>query len=407
MEIDVHCSSTPPRASAPDQRAEEPTALLERARLVMDHNWDAEHGYTRPNAATYPWMWLWDSCFHAVIYCALGDERALIEATSVFRWQTEDGMVPHMGYQQNEAYGRRSWHSSGGSTITQPPLYGHMLRVLSESGFDVSPLVDHATAGLQFLFEHRVLPNGLIGIVHPWEAGTDDSPRWDPWLTGSRGRSSWSTVKSRLVTSLEVSRHGSTLSNPLFSVAPASFNALVAFNGLELAAVTGDEDLRGACLELAEVLDSTFDDELCTWKDVAADGSTTSEVRTIESLLAALVSPKPDRVRRALVAAIDPDGFGLPFGPSGVDPREPCFEPSTYWRGTAWPPLTYLLHLAARRSGHTDVMLDLDERARRSASQSGFAEYVNPLTGAGLGAVPQSWACLPVVSAVWEAAPLG
>ena len=72
----------------------------------MDHNWRGDHGYTMPSRETYPWMWLWDSCFHAVIYATLGDDRALLEAQSVFRWQTPDGMVPHMGYQADEAFGQ-------------------------------------------------------------------------------------------------------------------------------------------------------------------------------------------------------------------------------------------------------------------------------------------------------------
>ena len=79
----------------------------------MDYNWLGEHEYTMPNRVTYPWMWLWNSCFHAIIYAALGDERAMLEANSIFRWQTEDGMVPHMGYQAEQNIGRLAWRSHG------------------------------------------------------------------------------------------------------------------------------------------------------------------------------------------------------------------------------------------------------------------------------------------------------
>ncbi|MCU1363848.1 MAG: hypothetical protein JWM55_1676, partial [Acidimicrobiaceae bacterium] len=129
---------------------------------VMDGNWVPEHGYTQPGTG-YPWMWLWDSCFHAIIYAALGDERAVIEASSVFRWQARDGMVPHMGYQRDPAYGRQAWRGNGGSIITQPPMYGHALRELDARGFDVSHLIEPATAGLRFLLRERRLPSGLFG----------------------------------------------------------------------------------------------------------------------------------------------------------------------------------------------------------------------------------------------------
>ena len=50
-------------------------AILSRARAVLEAHWTA-HGYCVPNPTTYPWQWLWDSCFHAVAWAALGDERA-------------------------------------------------------------------------------------------------------------------------------------------------------------------------------------------------------------------------------------------------------------------------------------------------------------------------------------------
>ena len=67
----------------------------------MEAHWQPE-GYTVPNAVTYPFAWLWDSCFHAVIWAALGDDdRALTELAHVFRCQDErTGFVPHIDYQR-------------------------------------------------------------------------------------------------------------------------------------------------------------------------------------------------------------------------------------------------------------------------------------------------------------------
>ena len=84
--------------------------------------------------------------------------------------------------------------------------------------------------------------------------------------------------------------------------------------------------------------------------------------------------------------------------PGGVHRDEPTFEPTTYWRGPAWPQLTYLLWVAAdRRRPIAAAADDLAGRLVAGARRSGLAEYWHPDTGAGLGAVPQSWAALAAV----------
>jgi len=369
----------------------------------MDANWLGVHEYTMPSRDTYPWMWLWDSCFHSIIYAALGDERALLEAESVFRSQTPDGMVPHMSYPADVAYGRVAWGMNGASILTQPPMYGHMLRVLDEQGFNVAPLIERATAGIRFILRERKASTGLVNVAHPWETGADDSPRWDPWCVEGTGHAEWGSVKDRFVRSLVVNAHGAAVSNPLFAVAPASFNALVAFNARELAEVSNDPALRNESIELAEALDDNFDEELVTWVDVASDGTTTSSIRTLDALLPVLVTPRQKRVERALRQTIDSTAFGAPFGPCGVDQRENVFAADAYWRGAAWPQLTYLLFVAATRSEHLDIRDTLASNAIRAALRSNFSEYLNPITGVGHGASLQSWACLPIAMLPKEA----
>jgi hypothetical protein len=367
------------------------------AREVMDANWVETYNFTQPNRATYPWMWLWDSCFHSIVYAALGDDRALLEAKSVFRWQTADGMVPHMGYQTDEPFGRAAWSSLGGSTITQPPMYGHMIRVLHERGWDVAPLVEPATLGLNFLLQHRRLPSGLVGVVHPWETGMDNSPRWMPWSSDAMN---WRATKDEMVRSLVVNESGAAVRNPRFSVAPASFNALVVFNALELASVCGDDGLRRDALAVGDALEECFDETLETWVDRGPDDTVTSTVRTLDSLLPALVTNNPDRARRTLELTQEDHVFGARYGPSGVDQREASFDPDGYWRGAAWPQLTYLFYVLSERASGIDIRDVIAHQAVEAAISSRFAEYFNPLNGEGRGAIPQSWACLPV--AMWR-----
>src|SRR5437868_12155664 len=97
------------------------------SRRALERNWVAEAGFTMPNRRKYPWQWLWDSCFHAIAWSALGDARCLTELESLFSLQLGSGFMPHMGYQTDPPRSLALWHSAGRSDITQPPMYGHAL----------------------------------------------------------------------------------------------------------------------------------------------------------------------------------------------------------------------------------------------------------------------------------------
>ena len=72
--------------------------LAAACRRVLDGAWDPA-GYTKPSPERYPWQWLWDSCFHAIVWAHLGEtDRAVAELRNVFAHQADDGFVPHMTY---------------------------------------------------------------------------------------------------------------------------------------------------------------------------------------------------------------------------------------------------------------------------------------------------------------------
>jgi glycogen debranching enzyme len=125
----------------------------------------------------------------------------------------------------------------------------------------------------------------------------------------------------------------------------------------------------------------------------------TAAVRTLDALLPVLVSADDAAVGSALAEVVDDRAFGGSFGPAATHRLEPTFDPVAYWRGPAWPQLTYLLWVAAARRGDWSVAAALSTRLVAGARQSGFAEYWHPDTGQGLGAVPQTWTALAAVVA--------
>lgn len=331
----------------------------------MRAHWQSE-GYTVPNAVTYPFQWLWDSCFHALIWLELGEaDRSIAELRHVFRLQHRDGFVPHIDYERDPAFHAGFWGCPGASVLTQPPVHGHAIAELRRRGVAVpDELVEGSARHIRWFLENRPHPSGLVSARHPWETGCDDSPRFDHWGAGDRDR--WFGVKGAMVRDLPDNG---------FDCAPVSLGALVAWSAREL----GLEDRR--LDELASALVATWDDELATYVDRGAAEQSSGRARTLDGLLPALIDS-----RREAITAID--ALVAPFGPRGVHRDEPSYDPGRYWRGGVWPQLAYLAWCAGA---------DVAAPTVRGATTSGLAEYWHPEDGTGLGATPQSWAGLTIL----------
>jgi glycogen debranching enzyme len=350
---------------------------------MLHAHWRAE-GFTVPNTTVYPWQWLWDSCFHALVWLELGEgDRAVTELATAFAHQDATGFVPHVTYHGAPGHLASFWERPRCSSITQPPIYGHSIAALLEAGVDVpASLVESAARGFRYLFAGRARhPSGLVAVVHPWETGCDDSPRFDHW--GAADPARWYDVKGALVASVERGDEGEPIANAAFVCAPAGFNALLAWSARRLAGVTGDDWLRRSADEVADALADRYDADLGVWVDAGDADTTSGRTRTLDGLL-------PLLVHEVQVAA--GPGWAGEFGPPGVHRDEPVYEPSRYWRGGVWPQLAYLLSRA-----RAPLAAGVAAATVRGAEASGLAEYWHPDTGAGMGAIPQSWTGLALV----------
>jgi len=361
-----------------------------------------------PNPATYPHLWLWDSCFHAVVWAHLGDERASRELEAVLEGQLSDGLVPHMRY-GGQAPDTWLGPLRTTSSLAQPPMFGHAVKVLLAHGITPSPqVVSRARRGLDWLWTHRRTELDLLYVVHPWETGNDHSPRWDGWGAPGRtrddydraARTAWNKLRMGDVTFHD---DGAAAWSSAFVACPAGFNAYVAFNLAELAQVLDDPTMAERARRIATAMDEhLWDDEQSLWADLALVGGHGSLDATpiSDGVMGALVTSDAGRAEAALAQLELPHRFGARFGPTNVARSHPAYDPGMYWRGAAWPQLNYLLWLALRRWQRLDEATALALRTRGSAVRSGWAEYWDPETGAGLGAVPQSWTGLAVAMTV-------
>jgi glycogen debranching enzyme len=247
----------------------------------------------------------------------------------------------------------------------------------------------------------RRLRDGLLVIVHPWESGADDSPRWDSWVGSTRWRRRrWTHFDRWVLESTVFADGGEAVENRVFVAAPAAFNAIAADAAATLGTLLGDESWLARGRELADALDATaWDDTTGLWADIAFTGGGPSvRVPTLDGVLPALCTADAAKSARALDQLNDPRRFGGPFGPRYLCPDDDLYRPNRYWRGSCWPQLSYLCVLAALRWNRYDIAARIASSAAAGVCRSRFSEYWNPETGRGHGARPQTWAALVVAA---------
>ena len=432
--------------------------LRERSAAVMESHWrqgesHKKWGYTCPNPERYEWQWLWDSCFHAVIWAELGEaDRGLLELETLLATMEPSGFLPHINYVADPEAAKEFWGRAGASTITQPPMFGHAIAELVRGGVDVpEELAEKAAKALRFFSAHRIHePSGLVILCHPWESGADDSLRWDSFYPVPYGHPSWQDEKMKLLATIQRDSNGTPLSNPLFPVASAWFTTSVAFNITELASTT-DALAASEADGLVEAIENSWDDDLRTWVDAAtsenSDASTegartrridavtnenpdastegaqerridaatsesqisddsagekgfpssTSSAPTLEALLGILADRNEDRLAKVCEDLFNPEKYGAPYGPAGASQSHKAYDGHGYWRGAAWPQLTYLFIHALRAIGRLKEAQTLIAQLQNGAIISDFAEHWHPQTALPGGATPQSWTALAVV----------
>ncbi len=440
-----------------EAQAKIPPDLGLRAEAVLRHNDMGDWTRAAPNL--YPHQWSWDSGFIAMGLAHLDTGRAARELTTLFAHQWKNGKVPHIVFNPEApptSYfpGAEHWASAGvfpdappappyTSALCQPPT--HALGALRV--WELAAGTDREVAR-RFLREmypkllawHRYLAtardpegSGLVTIYHPWESGTDNSPRWDSPLEAVQvgdlppytrydlqhvdhpaerptdaeyARYLW------LVELIKVARcdeaeiyesHPFLVKDVLFSAILVAANEALA----EIARVVGapEEDValvEGWIERGRGGLEGQWDEGLGLSLDRDVLTGSSLGVRTIAGFAPLVAGDVDDKRLQALLRTLyspfflrDPE-LRRPLPPS-TSPEEPAFHPRSYWRGPVWPVITWLLWRSLADAGENGRAEDLCQAALQELSLGGFAEYFEPFTGEPLGSDNQSWTAAVVL----------
>jgi hypothetical protein len=408
------------------------TVTVGAARAILRDN--DRGGYTVPTAGLYPYQWNWDAAFVAMGWMTFDELRAWRELERLLEGQWADGMVPHIIFHAGKTDyfpGPDVWKTRAPlptSGISQPPVLATSVRRCWEAARDRTLAEDRAAALYpKILAWHRWWvaardPEraGLVGCLHPWESGMDNSPAWDAAFarvslmpTTPIRRSDTGHVGADMRPSDDFYRRVIALidlyasldwepralwARTPFKVADVAINAILHRGNRDLLALA--ERFGGAAerAEISERLELTAAAINRLWSETAGLYLPLDMIsgQLIEAPISAGFLPLwagvADAARvKTMSATLQRWATKLRYLVPSTSPDDARFEPKRYWRGPVWCMMNMMIAEGFRVAGATDLAARIKSDTAALVSRAGFHEYFDPQTGAGLGGDHFSW----------------
>jgi glucosylglycerate hydrolase len=408
---------------------------------------------TKAAPALYPHQWSWDAAFNAIGLATVDLPRARLELDSLFAGQWRNGMVPHIvfdpaadGYWPGPAqwecarYSEEAPDHTATSGICDPPVHAiavdrilAVAKAASEPEYEVTQgwaahLYPRLLAWHRFLTRERAdKATGLMTLFHGWESGTDNSPRWDVpyagvvvgpdlpsyvrrdkahvsnaaqrptdgeydrylWLVEEAKQASYDAGLLRETGSFQVG-------DVLFTAIYAAASDLLAKLATQLRKPDDAAELKDYAAQARAAVFCHIDEASGLAADVDLKTGTWLRTETIAGFAPLIAGAMPRHTRQRLVSLLTGPRWaghpGLRWAlPPSTSPESPAFNPECYWRGPVWPVVTWLLTWALHRDGEAGVAERMREVSLEQLGDETFAEYYQPMTGAPLGSLNQSW----------------
>ncbi len=385
------------------------------ARKLLEDNRRESDGfqYTLPSAEHYPYQWLWDSCFHAIILAQYDVEAAKSELRSLLSKQFENGMVPHIIYWTPGILHLFRWGVEGTSALTQPPMIAYAAWEVHRAAQDsdwLELIYPSLLSYYQFLVRERdPREHHLIGIINPDESGEDNSPRFDEVL-GCGPDVSYRehlAFREKLVDENRENKFHVDADRQYFWVKDVLFNAIMVENLHALAHIASllkhadGEHFANTHAELiAGAMRERMFEDGAYWS-LAGLGHKKLKVATwshFAPLFAGLYSQEEaaELVRTQL---LNTDRFMGKCGVRTVSKQERAYHGEGYtdgfsWRGPTWIGAHWFMYRGLIRYGFTEEADDIRKKSEMLLERSGFRECFDPETGEGQGAHGFTWGAL-------------
>src|SRR3989344_2244212 len=401
--------------------------------------------FTVPSKDTYPFQWLWDSCFHAISFSALGQhERAKEELRSLLAKQAEDGAIYHITFWNKEKLKDYLFSSSQGfgrflenrgfwlpfgffnppetSAYTQPPVLALAVEYIYSKSADTDFIKETLPALFKYyrwLYKTRDLDgDGLVSIITQFESGLDFNPVYDESIgysykrrfPGLSFKSRIPQIFNKLIFNFDTEK---IYKNGKFHQKDVLFNSIMIqslFSLERLAKEVGNNEIsnwagKNANKSLRTLCEKSYDKQTGLFYNLSGKEDRVVKVKTIVSLMPLIIPQLPQNIARRLIEEhlINQKEFYTPHPVASVSVDERSFTPDSFvnghlriWRGPISMNTNWFLVHALRRHGYDNTADDIAKKSRELAQKHGFWEFYNPLTGEPQGAQHFGWATLVV-----------
>ncbi|MBI2019787.1 hypothetical protein HYS95_03975 [Candidatus Daviesbacteria bacterium] len=378
--------------------------VLQKNRMLTDG-----FHYTVPSADTYPYQWLWDSCFHAIILSHYKADDAKAEIFALLSKQLPNGMIPHMIYWKNSrkaAFPKIEWGKDGTSTITQPPMLAYAVWQIFKEDKDrkfLEQIYTHLYHFYKYLLNDRdPHEKHLIGIMNPDESGEDNSPRFDLPLGLPPKQTRDQSLKRRLelvTQNIECKFDAPFCMRNFFWVKDTAFNSIMVANLKLLAKIAAelkiDEDaiyFMKQAEDIAIAMREFMMDDGLFYSTYGKDYKKI-KVKTwaIFTPLFAEILSREEATKLVTKHLFNKKEFWPKYPVPTTALDEPAFDPKGFWRGPTWIATNWFIYKGLMKYGLKEEAEEIKRSSLELIDKSGFREYFNPLTGEGLGAKNFTW----------------
>jgi glycogen debranching enzyme len=387
--------------------------LEKEVRALYLNNRRIKNGYqfTVPSPGTYPYQWLWDSCFHAIVLSHFDPESAKKELLSLLSRQLPDGMVPHVifwkqGLIRPYEWG---WGKDDIGSITQPPMLAYAaweIHRRAPDGAFLEKIYPQLLAYYKFLIEKRdPRDHHLIGIVNPDESGEDNSPRFDDAL-GVKSDISFVDHylrRHKLVNQNRKCNFDAELCmSQTFWVKDVPFNAILIHNLQilsHIASFLGHKAGEHFAEQNHQLIKTAMREYL--FRDGVYWSSYDYDYKPLKVATWAHFAPlfadlytQEEAQKVVDMHFKNEETFHAPYGIRTVSKQEPSYRATQFWRGPVWFAPHWFMYKGLRAYGFKEEARFLRNANLTLLKQNGFREYFNPETGKGLGAKDFTWGTL-------------
>lgn len=393
------------------------------------------YSYILPSKEFYMHQWFWDSCMHAMGLVYDNPQQAFKEIESLLGGQWKNGHIGHItfSHDDNTYFPGPTWwateeFSQNGrlsSGIIQPPLLAvsinHIDTVLREKGEDTSwvdGVLDNIIQYHMYLKKHRDNENsGLITIIHPWESGTDNSPRWDNVLSTIQISSIPKRIFREVHTNRTDNKLGKSQDRPRtddyyrylylvdlyktrkwdtqeilkttpFAVKDTLVNAIWAKANKALSELLQKRGKRKEAEVFALWASQTTEALQKSWNpkekmyalyDVSFGQKKAYCEDTIANFLPLYAGAATREQRNILMQHLtNPNKYWTKYAVPSTSLDNPSFENSRYWRGPSWPITNLFLIEGLHLYGASYCAARILEKTLGMIEDFGFFEYYNP-----------------------------